>query len=118
MEMQSQGAGTGEATLWAARVGLGLALIGLIMEVAAGFGYRHGWWGLRVALRYLFAYGGIVAAVGCALALIGFLLARAGRAPGAVPAGFGIVLGLVPGLLFLQQYRLARSVPPINDIST
>src|SRR5437667_189642 len=48
MEMQSQGAGTGEATLWAARVGLGLALIGLIMEVASGWGYRHGWWGLRV----------------------------------------------------------------------
>src|SRR2546426_9151079 len=65
MEMQSQGAGTGEATLWAARVGLGLALIGLIMEVASGWGYRHGWWGLRVALRYLFAYGGVVAIVAC-----------------------------------------------------
>src|SRR2546430_16202141 len=66
-----------------------LAVTGLVMEFLAGFGYGHGWWGLRVALRYLFAYGGIVAAVGCALALVGFLLARAGRAPGAVPAGFG-----------------------------
>jgi len=103
------------AVAWA---GCALAVTGLVMEFLAGFGYGHGWWGLRVALRYLFAYGGIVAAVGCALALVGFLLARAGRAPGAVPAGLGIVVGLVPGLLFLHQYRLARSVPPINDIST
>src|SRR2546426_8748382 len=75
MEMQSQGAGTGEATLWAARVGLGLALIGLIMEVASGWGYRHGWWGLRVALRYLFAYGGVVAIVACVVSLVVLALA-------------------------------------------
>jgi len=57
METQSQGAamGGGVGTLWAARAGLGLAVLGLIMELASGWGYRHGWWGLRVALRYLFA---------------------------------------------------------------
>src|SRR2546428_2150491 len=99
-------------------VGCALAVTGVVMEFLAGFGYRNGWWGLRVALRYLFAYGGMVAAAGCVVALVGFLLARVARAPGAVPAGLGIVLGLVPGLLLLQQYRLARSVPPINDIST
>src|SRR2546428_5146995 len=99
-------------------VGCALAVTGVVMEFLAGFGYRNGWWGLRVALRYLFAYGGMVAAAGCVVALVGFLLARVARAPGAAPAGLGIVLGLVPGLLLLQQYRLARSVPPLHDIST
>src|SRR2546426_12314070 len=81
------------AVAWA---GCALAVTGLVMEFLAGFGYGHGWWGLRVALRYLFAYGGIVAAVGCALALVGFLLARAGRAPGAVPAGLVCAGGAGP----------------------
>ncbi len=105
-------------TRWLARLGCGLAVTGLVMELASGFGYTHGWWGLRVALRYLFAYGGIVAAVGCVAALVAFLLARGARSSGALPAGVGTVLGLVPTLLFIHQYRLARSVPPINDIST
>src|SRR5207247_7130596 len=86
MEMQSQGAGTGEATLWAARVGLGLALIGLIMEVASGWGYRHGWWGLRVALRYLFAYGGVVAIVACVVSLVVLALAIGTKSRGAALA--------------------------------
>ncbi len=105
-------------TRWLARLGCGLAVTGLVMELASGFGYSHGWWGLRVALRYLFAYGGIVAGTGCVAALVAFLLARGARSSGALPAGVGTVLGLVPTLLFIHQYRLARSVPPINDIST
>ena len=105
-------------TRWLAWLGCGLAVTGLVMELASGFGYSHGWWGLRVALRYLFAYGGIVAGTGCVAALVAFLLARGARSSGALPAGVGIVLGLVPTLLFIHQYRLARAVPPINDIST
>jgi len=104
--------------LWLARIGCTLAAVGLVMELASGLGYRNGWWGLRVALRYFFAYGGIVAAVGCVVAVLAFVLTRVARGPGAVPAAVGIVLGLVPSLLFYHQYRLARSVPPINDIST
>src|SRR5437899_2854355 len=118
MEMQSQGAGTGEATLWAARVGLGLALIGLIMEVASGWGYRHGWWGLRVALRYLFAYGGVVAIVACVVSLVVLALAIGLKSRGAALALLGVVAGAGPGVLFYRQYRLARSVPPINDVAT
>src|SRR2546426_12616833 len=102
------------AVAWA---GCALAVTGLVMEFLAGFGYGHGWWGLRVALRYLFAYGGIVAAVGCALALVGFLLARAGRAPGAVPAGLWGVGGVGAGGPVLHPHWRGRRAPPPNDIS-
>src|SRR2546425_1671244 len=112
MEMQSQGAGTGEATLWAARVGLGLALIGLIMEVASGWGYRHGWWGLRVALRYLFAYGGVVAIVACVVSLVVLALAIGTKSRGAALALLLGVAGAVPGVLFYRQCRLARCAAP------
>ena len=120
METQSQGAamGGGVGTLWAARAGLGLAVLGLIMELASGWGYRHGWWGLRVALRYLFGYGGMVAIAGCAVSLVALALAIGTKSRGAALALLGVVAGAVPGVLFYRQYRLARSVPPINDVAT
>ena len=115
METQSQG---GTATLWAARAGLALAAVGLVMELVSGWGYRHGWWGLRAALRYLFAYGGVVAIVGGVVALVALALAIGMKSRGAALALVGVIVGAVPGALFYHQYRLARKVPPINDVST
>ncbi len=116
METQSQGAGAG--TLWAARAGLGLAVIGLIVELVSGWGYRHGWWGLGVALHYLFGYGGVVAIVGGVVSLVVLALAIGMKARGAALALLGVVAGAVPGVTFYRQYRMARSVPPINDVAT
>jgi hypothetical protein len=117
MQVPGEGAG-GRATLWVARAGLGLALLGLVMELISGWGYRHGWWGLRIALRYLFGYGGSVAIAGALVALVALALAIGRKSRGATVALVGSVVGAVPGLLFYHQYRLARTVPPINDIST
>jgi len=115
MEMQAEG---GRATLWTARAGLALAGVGLIMELVSGWGYRHGWWGLRIALRYLFGYGGLVVGVGALVSLVALVLAIALKSRGATLALIGVVLGVMPGVAFYRQYRLARSVPPINDIAT
>ncbi len=97
---------------WVAWVGAALAVVGLLMQLAAGWGYRHGWWGLSVALHYLFGCGGIVAVVGCLGSLLS--LARRRSALGAA----GVIIGVVPGLVLYRQYRLVRSVPPINDVTT
>jgi len=115
METQSPG---GMGTLWAARTGLTLAVVGLVMVLASGWGYRHGWWGLRVALRGVFAGGGAIALLGCAasLATLGLAIARQSR--GAALALVGVIIGAGPAAAFYRQYRLARAVPPINDIST
>jgi hypothetical protein len=115
METPSAG-GTG--TLWVARAGLTLAVVGLVMVVVSGWGYRHGWWGLRVALRGVFATGGVVALLGCATSLTALGLAIAGKSRGAALALVGVVLGAGPAVAFYRQYRLARAVPPINDITT
>ena len=105
-------------TQWLARLGLAAAVAGLVLTVVSGWGYRHGWWGLRVALRYLFGYGGMAAALGCLVALAALVLAVALKSRGAVVALLGVVVGVGPAVAFYRQYRLARSVPPINDIST
>jgi uncharacterized protein (DUF1499 family) len=105
-------------TQWLARLGLAVAVAGLVLTVVSGWGYRHGWWGLRVALRYLFGYGGIAAAAGGVVSLAALVLAVALKSRGAVLAVLGVAAGVGPALAFYHQYRLARSVPPINDIST
>lgn len=88
------------------------------MEIISGPGYRSGWWGLGVALVYLFALGGILAALGCVTSIVGFTLGRALRAPGVVAGGAGALVGVVPALLFYHQFHVARSSPSINDVST
>src|ERR1700688_2856244 len=103
---------------WVARTGCTLAVAGLAMEIISGPGYRAGWWGLGVALLYLFALGGILAALGCVASIVGFILGRALRAPGVVAGGAGAVLGIVPALLFYHQFHVARASPSINDVST
>src|SRR5437870_13025953 len=108
---------SGAATLWTARAGVVLAVVGVLMELVSGWGYRHGWWGLRVALRYLFGYGGMVAIAGCAVSLVVLALAIGLKSRGAALALLGVVAGAGPGVLFYRQYRLARSVPPINDVA-
>ena len=103
---------------WVATAGLAVACVGLLVEFLSGFGYRHGWWGLRMALRYLLRYGFFVAAGGVVLSLAGLLHARIAKLRGGMLGALGVVAGLVPALMVFHQYRLARSVPPINDIAT
>jgi hypothetical protein len=88
------------------------------MEIISGPGYRSGWWGLGVALVYLFALGGILATLGCVVSIVGLILGRALRAPGVAAGGAGALVGMVPALLFYHQFHLARSSPSINDVST
>lgn len=115
MDARSRGAA---AIPWVARTGCTLAVAGLVMELIAGPGYRSGWWGLGVALIYLFALGGILATLGCGVSIVAVILARRFRTPGVVAGATGAVLGLVPTLLFYHQFHVARSTPSINDVST
>ena len=103
---------------WVARTGCILAVAGLAMELISGPGYRSGWWELGVALVYLFALGGILAALGCVISIVGFILGRALRVPGMAVGGTGAALGVVPALIFYHQVHVARSSPSINDVST
>jgi uncharacterized protein (DUF1499 family) len=115
MNAQSRGKA---AIPWVARSGCTLATAGFVMELIAGPGFRSGWWGLGVALIYLFALGGILAILGCGVSIVGAVLGRRFRTSGVVAGATGAVLGLVPALLFYQQAHAARSSPSINDVST
>src|SRR2546428_8174258 len=107
--------------------GLALAGAGLLVPFLGGFGYPPGWWSLRLAFgRRLLGLPLLgVLPVGTLPAMVGALVSAAGIVPalrahvGGVAFGaVGFVVGVVPSVMVLHQYRLARTVPPINDIST
>src|SRR5256886_6120997 len=56
--------------------------------------------------------------LGALLSLAGIVHARRADVGGVGLGAVGFVVGVVPSVMVLHQYRLARTVPPINDIST
>lgn len=92
-----------------------LALLSMLAAVAAGPGYRLGWWTLVTAF-VLLSVAVVVAAVALAVALAGF--ARGGHDAG-IWARSLVVLVATP-VIALPVYWLwqARCAPPIHDITT
>ena len=118
------GAGAGRSRV--AVAGVACSLFGCVVAFAAGFGYRHGWWGLGVAFGRrvlgvphvgLLPIGALLALAGVVVSLVALVTALRTRTGGAGLALLGLV-GAVPPVVVFHQYRLARTVPPINDVST
>ncbi len=107
-----------EKTSIIAKVGFVIAVACGLTATAAGLGTRYGVWNFRVGLSVLkyAAYGGAAAAV---MSLIGFLVTvrMAAKRSFILP-----LLGLVIGVLLIvvpwYWMRLAKSLPPIHDITT
>ena len=105
-------------TSWMATAGFVLAILAALAALAAGPGYRFGYWSLSVAFMLLrwSVVGGVVA---LAVALIGMIRAR----PRGPRAGFWrALIGLAISLLVvgvpLYLLQMAQRVPPIHDITT
>ncbi len=101
-----------------AAAGAIVALAGIAALAVAGFGYRWGWWPLPDAFAILRA-GTFVAAGGALVALIGAAWSwrRGARALAALALAIGVA-GAGAATLPLLQLRIAKSVPPIHDITT
>ena len=93
-----------------------LAVLSALALAASGFGARFGMWDFRFGFQLLrwSLYAGLATA---ALALVALAAPRlrAGRASSLVAA---IVIGLGVAYLPWQWWKVARALPPINDITT
>jgi len=100
------------------RAGLALALASALTLAIAGLGHRWSWWGVAASFSILRASA--FAAVGVAvLALVGISLAAVGRRwPALVIAVVALALALTVVWIPRNLQAMARSVPPIHDIST
>jgi uncharacterized protein (DUF1499 family) len=102
--------------IWLHRIAIGLAALAAAALLLSGPGMRLGLWPYQAGLLLLLAAGiaGLSAAV---LAFVGLCI------PGIRKANFpwllaALVLGAGSASVPLEFLRQARSVPPINDIST
>jgi uncharacterized protein (DUF1499 family) len=103
----------------AAYVGIGLAVLALLVLAVGPLGWRLGWWHFRFAFAWLMpyaAYGAIAAAAISLLALL-FGWSHLG-ARGITLAAVGIVIGAAVAYMPWQYDRLRTRVPPIHDITT
>src|SRR5215471_9156467 len=93
-----------------------LAVLSALALVASGYGTRFGIWDFRFGFALLrwSLYAGLVVAVLSFIALV-IPRVRAGRAWSLVAS---IVIGLGVAYLPWHWQQVARSVPPINDITT
>jgi len=98
------------------RLTLALAVAALLLLFAAGVGYRQELWSLRPAFTMVrwAAFLGIAVAL---LALIGAIVARR---TARVALTFGAALVIAAGTAYwpFRWMQVARSVPPIHDITT
>jgi uncharacterized protein (DUF1499 family) len=96
--------------------GLALALASVLTLLAAGPAYRVGLWPFQVSMLLMqgAAFGGLAAmAVSLAAAIV-----RLRRRLPIFRCLVGLLLGAVSAGMPLHQLRVARSVPPIHDITT
>ncbi len=105
------------------RLGLHLSLlltaIAVLLLALAPLGWRVGWWGYRFSLLTLMpyaAYTGLAAVIVSASLLL--FARRAIGARGSVMAFAALVAGGLVAYVPWHYRTLARSVPPIDDITT
>jgi uncharacterized protein (DUF1499 family) len=106
------------ATVTIANTGLAIALVAGLALLIAGPGHRFGWWSFGTGfaiLRYA-AYGAIAAVGVSAVALI--LAPWRGQRRGMFRALAGLIVGLITVGVPAYYLHVARSVPPIHDVTT
>lgn len=99
------------------RAALALALGALLAAVASGLGHRAGLWSFQAG----FAILGLAALCALSAWVLGLLALARRRARTALLRSMALaacVLGLLVAGLPARQLYLARSLPPIHDIST
>jgi hypothetical protein len=113
-------AGSGRAMLrLTPYLGLLLAAIAVLLLALVPIGWRSGWWAYRFSLLTMMACAAYVGVAATLVSLLVLLFAR--RAIGLWGSAIALVALIAGGLTAYvpSHYRaLARSVPPINDITT
>jgi uncharacterized protein (DUF1499 family) len=99
-------------------VGLGLAVIALLLLAAAPFGWRAGWWSYSLSLQTLLPYAGYAAVAGGIISVLALVFGRSalgGRGIAMAVAGIVVGAGIVGVPLYWNH---ARTSVPNNDITT
>ena len=103
---------------WLVLPGFIVAVISLLISILAGIGTRFDWWFFRTGLMTLAisAYVGIAGIIVSLIGLIGLLFVKVKK--GVVYGVLGLVLSLLVAGGPWGMMKIAKTVPPIHDITT
>ena len=93
-----------------------LAVAIALLIVASGYGVRFGAWDVRSAFAML-RWGAYAEVAIAAVALVLMLMPRS-RVQGVIALGIALAVAGVAGVVPLAWMQGARSLPPINDVTT
>lgn len=95
-----------------------VATVAGVLAAVAGLGHRWGWWSFTTGFQVL-RWGAYVGVTGIVLGLSGLVLTLIHkRSRGASLAVIALLISFSTVAVPLQQLRMARSLPPIHDITT
>ena len=98
------------------RVALGLALLAVLILLLSGPGVRLGLWPFIAGILAL-PVAGLIGLIAAGLAIVGLSRPRF-RQAGVAGLTLALLMGAIAASVPIAGYVKARSVPPINDIST
>jgi uncharacterized protein (DUF1499 family) len=106
-------------TKYGVLVGLGLAVLALLLLTFAPIGWRAGWWHFRFAFSWLMTSSGLLALAAVIVALFSLTLGWATLDSSVVLMGLAaLILGAVLVYVPWQYNRTRSTVPRIHDITT
>jgi uncharacterized protein (DUF1499 family) len=107
---------------FAPRLGLLLAIIAVVLLALAPIGWRGGWWPYRFSLLSLMGYSAYFGTAAVIVSVLVLIISVSGRSAigrrGIAVAILALAAGGFTGYVPWHYRALARSVPPIDDITT
>jgi len=104
-----------------ALAGLAIAVLGALVAIGSGTGYRLDLWDRGFAFSIL-RYGAMIAVGGGVICLVALAVSafiyRAEFLSRSALAAIGLVIGIIAFYVPYSRQATARSVPPIHDITT
>jgi uncharacterized protein (DUF1499 family) len=102
-----------------ALVGLGLAVLALVLLAIAPIGWRAGWWHFRFAFSWLMTSSGLLALTAVIVSLPSLILGWATLDTRVMVMGLvALILGAILVYVPWQYNRTRSTVPRIHDITT
>jgi uncharacterized protein (DUF1499 family) len=106
-------------TKYGVLMGLGLAVLALLLLAVAPIGWRAGWWHFRFAFSWLMTSSGLLALAAIIVALLSLALGWATLDTTGVAMGIAaLILGAVLVYVPWQYNRKRSTIPRIHDITT
>jgi uncharacterized protein (DUF1499 family) len=118
MAEMTMAAGVGRVGFYASRLGLGLAVLAVVLLALAPIGWRTGLWHFRTSFSYLMAPAAWVGIAAGVISLVALFWWTSNDTGTRIMALAGLVIGALMFYMPWSYYHTLGTVPRIHDVAT